>query len=51
MFIRWRIAVRRGRPPDTSRARLAWIFTHVQLALVVVMVFIASFMARGFWIR
>ena len=47
-FIRWRIQLKRGRPPDTSRARAFYLVNHVQMALVVLMVFVAAFMARGF---
>jgi putative membrane protein len=51
VFIRWRAERRRGRPPDTSRARTFYAINHAQLALVVVIVFVASFMARGFGLR
>jgi putative membrane protein len=47
-FIRWRAARARGQTPDTSRARTLYIVNHVQMALVVIMVFVASFMARGY---
>lgn len=47
-FIRWRMQERRGQSPDTSRARALYIVNHVQMALAVVMVFVAAFMARGF---
>src|SRR4051812_28619717 len=50
-FIRWRAARGRGHTPDTSRARTLYILNHVEMALVVVIVFIASFMARGFGAR
>jgi putative membrane protein len=50
-FIRWRIALRRGRAPDTSSAAALYIVNHVELVLVVVIVFVASFMARGFGLR
>jgi putative membrane protein len=46
-FIRWRVQLKRGQTPDTSRARAFFLVNHVQLALVVVMVFVAAFMARG----
>jgi putative membrane protein len=45
-LIRWRIARGRGQPPDTSSARTLYVINHVQMAVVVVMVFVASFMAR-----
>ena len=47
-FIRWRVERRRGLWPDTSRARALYLVNHVELALVVLIVFVASFMARGF---
>jgi putative membrane protein len=50
-FIRWRREVRRGRTPDTSRAPTLYVVTHAEMALVVVIVFVASFMARGFGVR
>jgi len=50
-FIRWRRVAGRGGRPDTSSARALFIVNHVQLALAVVMVFVASFMARGFGLR
>jgi len=47
-FIRWRIRLKRGETPDTSRARAFYLVNHIQMALVVLMVFVAAFMARGF---
>jgi putative membrane protein len=47
-FIRWRAARARGQTPDTSTARTLYVITHLQMAIVLVMVFVASFMARGF---
>ena len=47
-FIRWRIQRGRGQAPDTSSAVAFWVLTHVEMSLVVVIVFVASFMARGF---
>jgi putative membrane protein len=47
-FIRWRAVVRRGGTPDTGRARQLWVVNHVELVLAVAIVFVASFMARGF---
>ena len=46
-FIRWRMAVGRGGSPDTARARELYLVNHIEMALVVLMVFVASFMARG----
>jgi putative membrane protein len=48
MLIRWRIARRHGDAPDTSSARTLYVVNHVEMVLVVVIVFVASFMARGF---
>ena len=50
-FIRWRAIVRRGGSPPTGRARQLWIVNHVQILLALAMVFVASFMARGFGLR
>jgi putative membrane protein len=50
-FIRWRREQKQGVASDTSRARTYFILGHAQLALVVLMVFVASFMARGFGLR
>ena len=50
-FIRWRARLVRGETPDTSRARALYTVNHVQMALVVVMVVVAAFMARGFGAR
>lgn len=46
-FIRWRIQLGRGLPVDTAAARGLYTLNHIELALVVVMVFVASMMARG----
>jgi putative membrane protein len=46
-FMAWRGARRRGERVDTSRAPTLFQVNHVQLALVIVMVFVASAMARG----
>jgi len=47
-FFRWRIALRQGHRPDTTNARVLYIVNHVQMVVVVAMVFVASLMARGF---
>ena len=47
-FIRWRIALRKGDTPDVRRARTYAALSGIEAALVVVIVFVASFMARGF---
>jgi putative membrane protein len=46
-FIGWRRAVARGQLPDTSSARTLYVVDHIQMVLVVVIVFVAAFMARG----
>jgi putative membrane protein len=46
-FIRWRMQLGRGLPVDTAAARGLYTLNHIELALVVVMVFVASMMARG----
>ncbi|MGH7398901.1 MAG: DUF2214 family protein [Candidatus Rokuibacteriota bacterium] len=46
-FIRWRSRLGRGQTVDTSPARALYTLNHIQLAVVVVMVFVASLMARG----
>ena len=50
-FMIWRARRGRGLVVDTSRARALFVVNHVELALVVVIVFTASFMARGFGLR
>lgn len=50
-FMRWRRALGRGTMPDTSAARALYLLNHIELALVVVIVFVAAFMARGFGVR
>jgi putative membrane protein len=48
ILIRWRRAVARGETPDTVYAPgIAWV-SQVQAALLVVMVFLATGMARGY---
>ena len=46
-FIRWRIQRGRGDRFDTTRVRSLVLINQVQLALVVIMVFLASFISRG----
>jgi putative membrane protein len=46
-FIRWRIRLGRGETIDTGAAGALYTLNHVELAIVVVMVFVASLMARG----
>jgi putative membrane protein len=50
-FTRWRGVLRRGGRPDTSAARRLYVVNHVEMGLAVSMVFVASFMARGFGLR
>jgi putative membrane protein len=47
-FMRWRIARAKGETPDTSKARTLHTINHIEMAIVGVIVFVASFMARGF---
>jgi putative membrane protein len=46
-FIGWRRELRRGRVPDTRMARTLGHVNHAELAIAGVIVFVASFMARG----
>lgn len=46
-LIRWRVRLGRGLQVDTSGVSRLYTLNHVELALVVVMVFVASMMARG----
>lgn len=50
-FIRWRAVLRGGGRPDTTAAGRLYVVNHVQMVLGVIMVFVASFMARGFGLR
>lgn len=50
-FIRWRIELSKGRTPDTARARTFYVLNHAEMGIVVVMVFVASLMARDTWMR
>jgi putative membrane protein len=50
-FIRWRARRRRGMMPDTSAAAGLYVVNHVEMILVIAIVFVASFMARGFGLR
>jgi putative membrane protein len=47
-FIRWRGVRRRGGMPDTTSARALYALSHAEMALVLLIVFVAAFMARGF---
>ena len=48
-FMKWRQAHRRGARIDTGSARGLFQVSHIQMSLVVAMVFVASAMARGLW--
>ena len=50
-FIRWRRVLARGGNPDTSAAGTLAHINHAEMALVAIIVFVASFMARGFGLR
>jgi putative membrane protein len=50
-FIRWRRELRAGGTPDTTVARRIYVLNQIELHLVVLIVFVASFMARGFGLR
>ena len=50
-FIRWRRDLGRGAIPDTSSAAALAHVNHAEMALVVIIVLVASFMARGFGVR
>jgi putative membrane protein len=47
-LIRWRTQLGRGELPDTSPARLLARISFIQAAIVVLMVFAATAMARGY---
>lgn len=46
-FIRWRIKLGRGEAPELSRAKALGAVTYVEVGCIVVIVFLAAFMARG----
>lgn len=50
-FIRWRLRLRRGLAIDAGPARALHAVNHLEMVLAVLMVFVASFMARGFGFR
>jgi putative membrane protein len=47
-FVRWRIQLKRGQAPDTAGASAFYLVNHIEMALVILIVFVAAFMARGF---
>jgi putative membrane protein len=50
-LIRWRITLQRGGTPDVRQAPLYATLSTIEAAIVVTMVFVAAFMARGFGLR
>jgi putative membrane protein len=50
-LIRWRIQLRKGQQPDTSRAGRLVTICCVQAAIVIAMIFVATAMARGYGSR
>ena len=50
-LIRWRMQARRGEPIDTSAAPPLALVSRIEALVVVAMVFVAAFMARGFGLR
>jgi putative membrane protein len=50
-FIRWRVAGGRGLAIDRTHARTFARISHVQSALVIVMVLLATAMARGMFVE
>ena len=49
-FIRWRVVGARGGTPDTARAATLARINDIEVALVVLIVFVAAMMARGLWL-
>jgi putative membrane protein len=50
-LIRWRVRLGRGETVDARAAAGLYTLNHIELALVVVMIFVASLMARGVGFR
>jgi putative membrane protein len=48
-FIRWRIALKKGTPPNTEVAAALARINDVETVLTVMIVFAAAAMARGLW--
>ncbi len=48
---KWRFARRRGETPDTSAARRLASISHAQAGIVVLIVLLATAIARGMWMR
>jgi len=49
-LIRWRAALRKGGSPDTRRAPLLVRLNDAEVALVLVIAFVAPMMSRGLWL-
>jgi putative membrane protein len=49
-FIRWRVVTGSGGTPDTSRVSVFARINDLEVALVVLIVFVAAMMARGLWL-
>ena len=49
-FIRWRMALGKGLPIDTSRLGLLVSLNNAEIALVLLIPFAAAAMARGLWL-
>jgi uncharacterized membrane protein len=50
-IVRWRGQMRRGQPVDTTAARRLAALSTAEAHIVLLMVFVAAFMARGFALR
>jgi putative membrane protein len=48
-LVAWRIALRRGKPVDIRAALTLARISHIQAAIVILMVFAATALARGFF--
>jgi putative membrane protein len=49
-FIRWRLVGARGGTPDTAGVASLARINDIEVALVVLIVFVAAMMARGLWL-
>lgn len=50
-LIRWRLALARGATPDPKPARAFAVISDIETAIVLILPFVAAFMARGFGVR
>jgi putative membrane protein len=48
-LIRWRSQRKRGETPDTSKARALAAISHAQAGIAVIIVLLATAIARGMW--